>query len=324
MDVILVSDYAKGTITETIMSELKKLGKKIIVDPKSDRFNFYKEVYAIKPNEKEASEITNIKDSCEESINEMGKQMLGKSGANILLSRGKDGMSLFELEGDISHLPAKTKEAFDVTGAGDTVVATLAVASAIGANLKEAAMLSNYAAGIKVSKIGTVPVRKTELNNSLNENSTKVKTKEELFSLVNGLKQKNKKIVFTNGCFDILHIGHTRLLREAKALGDTLILALDSDESVRQIKGEGRPVIPQQQRAEILSALETIDYITFFEHEEIKQLLSEIKPDFLVKGEEHTQEEKDVVESFGGKAVIIQSLNGLSSTTIIDKLKESQ
>lgn len=173
IDLILVSDYAKGTITETLMTELKKTGKKIIVDPKSEKFNFYSGAYAIKPNEKEATEITNIKNTGEESINQMGRQMLEQSNANILLSRGKEGMSLFELQGDISHFPAKTKEAFDVTGAGDTVVATIAVAIATGACLKEAAMLSNYAAGIKVSKIGTVTVSKQELQNTLKETHSK-------------------------------------------------------------------------------------------------------------------------------------------------------
>ena len=320
IDIILVSDYAKGTITQTIMLELKKIGKKIIVDPKSERFHFYKGVYAIKPNEKEATEIANMKNTGEESINQMGKQMLERSNANILLSRGKEGMSLFELEGDISHFPARTKEVFDVTGAGDTVVATIALAIAAGANLKEATMLANYAAGIKVSKIGTVAVSKQELQNTLKENSSKIKTKKELREVVEELKQKNKKIAFTNGCFDILHIGHTRLFKEAKTLSDVLILALDSDESVRRIKGEGRPLIAQQQRAEILCALETVDYVTFFEHEEIKQLLDEIKPDFFIKGEPHTKEELDVVEHYGGKPVIINFENEALTTKIIEKL----
>lgn len=327
IDIILVSDYAKGTITETMMSELKKTGKKIIVDPKSNKFHTYKGAYAIKPNQTEASEITGTKETTEQAINEMGKQLLERSNSNILLSRGKDGISVFELDGTISHLPSQTKDVCDVTGAGDTVVATLSVAIATGANLKEATTLANYAAGITVSKIGTVTVSKTELQNSITEKSGKLKTKQEITNIANELKQKNKKIVFTSGCFDILHIGHTRLLQHAKSLGDTLILALDTDTSVKELKGKDRPIISQSERAEILSALDCIDHIIFFDHNEIEQILTEIKPDVLVKGESdapHLSEEKQIVEKYGGETIIIPLLDNSTSEHIIEKVKQLQ
>lgn len=167
IDIILVSDYAKGVITKTLMDELKTFSKKIIVDPKPDHFHYYQDVYLIKPNQKETSEITSLKTNSEADITTAGRALVEKSKAHILISRGKDGMTLFEREGSIHHLPTYAKEACDVTGAGDTVVATTAVAIASGAQLKDAAILANHAASIKVSRIGTVPVTLSDLRTSL-------------------------------------------------------------------------------------------------------------------------------------------------------------
>lgn len=231
-------------------------------------------------------------------------------------------MSLFELEGAITHIPARTREANDVTGAGDTVVATIAVALAAGTDLKEAAILANHAAGIKVTKIGTVPVSKTELAAALSAGDTKLKTKEELTEVVTELRKQNKKIVFTNGCFDILHVGHTRLLQQAKSLGDVLILALDTDTSVSRLKGTTRPIIPQHERAEILSALDAVDYLLFFESQELSSIISEIKPDVLVKGGDYSKENivgSDIVDN----VVTIPLVPDKSTTAIINKVKQT-
>ncbi len=326
VDVIIISDYAKGTITDELMNEIKKLEKEIIVDPKPQNFNLYKDVFLIKPNEKEAREITLNPNNGEEAINEIGNKLTEQSNAHILISRGKDGMSLFELEGAITHIPAHTREAHDVTGAGDTVVAVMAVALAAGANIKEAAILANHAAGIKVTKIGTVPVTKTELAARLRAGNNKLKTKKTLIETITELKKQNKKIVFTNGCFDILHIGHTRLLQQAKALGDVLILALDTDASVAKLKGPTRPIIPQHERAEILSALDVVDYMIFFESEELADIIKEIQPDYLVKGGDYSKETvvgNYIVEEYGGNVVLIPLVANKSTTNIIQKVKET-
>lgn len=326
IDIILVSDYAKGTITQRIMEELKKLNKEIIVDPKPEKFPIYKDVFLIKPNEKEAREMTDNNKQGEDAIYEIGSRLTEQSGAHILISRGKEGMSLFELDGAVTHVPARTREAHDVTGAGDTVVATIAVALATGATLKEAAILANHAAGIKVTKIGTVPVSKTELAAALRAGNNKLKTKETILEIVTELRKQNKKIVFTNGCFDLLHVGHTRLLQQAKTLGDVLVLAIDTDNSVTKLKGPTRPVMPQYERAEILSALDAVDYILFFESNELSEIIAEIKPDFLVKGGDYSKETvvgHDTVEESGGSVVLIPLVAGKSTTSIIKRVKET-
>lgn len=169
IDLILVSDYAKGVITKTLMTELKAFSKKIIVDPKPDHFHYYQDVYLIKPNQKETTEITGIKGNLEENLLAAGRALVEQSNAHVLVSRGKDGMTLFERDGTVTHLPTYAKEACDVTGAGDTVVATTTVALAGGASLKDAALLANYAAGIKVSRIGTVPISFSELQTRLQQ-----------------------------------------------------------------------------------------------------------------------------------------------------------
>ena len=322
IDIIIVSDYSKGTITETIMNELKKSEKQVIVDPKPEKFKLYKDVFLIKPNEKEAYEITHNTNKGEEAINEIGTKLTEQSNAHILISRGKDGMSLFEFDGAITHVPARTREAHDVTGAGDTVVATIAVALAAGANLKEATILANHAAGIKVTKIGTVPVSRTELAAALRAGNDKLRTKEKLIEAVAELRKQNKKIVFTNGCFDILHVGHTRLLQQAKALGDVLILALDTDASVSRLKGQTRPIIPQHERAEILSALDAVDYLLFFESQELNDIIREIKPDYLVKGGDYSKQTV-VGNDIADNVVIIPLVPDKSTTAIINKVKQT-
>lgn len=318
-DIIIISDYAKGTINEEVMKAALSSGKKVIIDPKPKNFKLYKGAFLIKPNFSEAKEIAGISD-----IAEISKKLKEQTGANILITKGKEGMSLFETDGANLHVPTEAREVYDVTGAGDTVTAALALSIAAGAKLKEAALIANHAAGIKVGKAGTATVSAKELLQKFEKEQTKIKTFDEIIMIAEEWRKKNKKIVFTNGCFDILHIGHTRLLQHAKSVGDILVLGLNTDASVKRLKGPLRPLTPQEERAEIMSSLSYVDYIVFFDEDTPLVLINAVKPDVLVKGSDYTKDTvvgRDAVESYGGRVEIFKILNGYSSSKIIDKLQ---
>ncbi len=325
IEVIAISDYAKGTITENLLKELFRYNRIIVVDPKLN-MSFYKGVYLIKPNKSEAEKVTGIEGSSEESINSMGRILLDICKANILISRGNEGMSLFETSGKVTHISSQAKEVYDVTGAGDTTIATLSLALASGADIKEATILSNYAAGIKVGKAGTAVVSAKELAEFLEKKRNKVTTREEIIQIAQELKNKGRRIVFTNGCFDILHVGHTRLLQKARDFGDIFIVGLDTDDSIRKLKGPSRPIISHYERAEILSALECIDYIVFFEEGDPLDLIKAVRPDVLVKGDDYREKivvGREFVESYGGKVELIPLVEGVSTTGIMERIKNT-
>ncbi len=318
-DIIVISDYAKGIVNEEVMKTVLSCGKKVIVDPKPKNLKLYKGAFLIKPNFAEAKEITGKQD-----IMEIGRALQEQTGANILITRGKEGMSLFETNGVDMHIPTEAREVYDVSGAGDTVTASIALAVAVGVELKEAAIIGNHAAGIKVGKAGTATVSAKELLQKFEKEETKTKTFEEIKQIAEDLRKKGKKIVFTNGCFDLLHIGHTRLLQFAKSHGDILILGLNTDSSIKKLKGPSRPVTPQEERAEILSALSYIDYIVFFDEDTPLNLITTVKPFIIVKGGDYTRETTvghELVESYGGRIEIFKTLNGYSSSKIIGKLQ---
>ncbi len=325
IDIIIISDYDKGTINEPLINQLKLFNKKIIIDPKPNNIKYYNDLFLIKPNIKEAEEITGIKYKDEQSLNLIGNNLIKLTNSNILITLGKEGMILFEKQGDITHFPTKAKEVYDVTGAGDTATAALAVSISNNSNLKEAVVFANHAAGIKVSKRGTANVSLEEIKKSLEQEESKIKSIDKLTLIIEDLKRNNKKIVFTNGCFDILHVGHTRLLSQAKKLGDILILGLNTDYSVRILKGENRPVINEKDRAEILSSLECIDFIVFFNEDTPLELVKKIKPDVIVKGGDYSADVvvgEDIVKAYGGKVVIIPLIEEYSTTKIIQKINE--
>ena len=325
IDAVIVSDYAKGVVTERILSSLKKrfVHKPILVDPKGLNFNKYRGVTAITPNKKEA-----LSASREEDILAAGKKFLKELYLKaVFITLGKEGIFFIDKNGESAHIPAMAKEVYDVSGAGDTVVSTLCLSLASGLSFYEAAYLANLAGSIVVGKLGTAPVYKNELTNALFEDFTKTKVLDisDLIQRIAYLKGQGKKIVFTNGCFDIIHPGHIHLLRESKKIGDVLVVALDDDESVKKVKGAGRPVLNQFERAQIISALDCVDYVIIFSTDKLRQILEKIKPDFLTKGEDYIGKEvvgKEIVERYGGKVILIPFSQKGSSSEIIDKIKK--
>ncbi|MGC8765640.1 MAG: bifunctional D-glycero-beta-D-manno-heptose-7-phosphate kinase/D-glycero-beta-D-manno-heptose 1-phosphate adenylyltransferase HldE [Brevinematia bacterium] len=321
-DVVVISDYGKGVCTSSIcqhiVTEGSKNNKPVIIDPKKKDWEKYRGASILTPNLKELSDflgkpVANEDKEIEAALKEAYKKL---GVENIIVTRSEKGMSLFDGK-DLFHIPTEAKEVYDVSGAGDTVIATLSVALASKMDIKEAAIVANKAAGIVVGKAGTAPIYYEELLKFLEKQSLyKLINLEEMLIILEDLRKKGKRIVFTNGCFDIIHRGHVTYLAEAKKLGDILIIGLNSDNSVRRIKGEGRPVNSEKDRAIVLSALEMVDYIVIFNEDTPYELLSKIKPDILVKGGDYRVE--DVIgREFAGKTVILPYIEGYSTTKII-------
>jgi D-beta-D-heptose 7-phosphate kinase/D-beta-D-heptose 1-phosphate adenosyltransferase len=334
-DMVLVSDYGKGTLTRPLLSKLvdicKKNKKMIIVDPKGLDFTKYSGVTLITPNKKEASLASNVEISDEHSLFKAATLLFEKvEMENLLITCGKDGMVLFEKNASPYRIHTEAKQVFDVSGAGDTVLAVLGLALATGATFPQAASLANTAAGIVVGKIGTATVTQKELASALTPNDQRISLKykeiSELKTLVSELRKNGKRIVLTNGCFDLLHQGHIKLLSESKRLGDILIVAIDDDLSVRKLKGPGRPIINQNNRVRILSALDTVDYVVVFSSDELLNLIDIIRPDILTKGSNYTTQEvygRRLVEKHGGAVRLIHFTEDVSSSTIINSIKNS-
>lgn len=332
-DVILISDYGKGLITGPLLKRLvataKAHGKLTVADPKGLDFSKYAGVSLLTPNKKEAALASGIEITDASDLLKAGNRILQNTGIeNLLITCGKDGMALFERGKEPCQIKAEARQVYDVSGAGDTVASVLGLAVGLGLPYKEGAAIANTAAGIVVGKVGTATVSSKELVSALNpsfENSlVKHKTLSEIPELVRELKRKGKKIVLTNGCFDLLHAGHIILFSASKQLGDVLIVAIDDDHSVRELKGEGRPVISERERVRILSALDSVDYVSIFSSGELEKLIEIIRPDVLTKGSNYAAHEvfgHKIVEQFGGRVVLLPVAEGMSSTDIINTIK---
>lgn len=320
-DIIIVSDYAKGMITRRVMEEIKKLNKKIIVDPKVQNMELYHDVFAIKPNELEAIKMAGLENSYE-----AGKFLSRKLNTNIIMTMGNKGARLFSKD-RVFYVPTKERKVYDVAGAGDTFIATLALVLVSGGELNKAVHLANITAGLVVEKVGTSVVRQKELLIEIEGENSKIKTLEEMKEIVKELKSKGKRIVSTNGCFDILHSGHLELFKKAKAFGDVLIVALNSDNNPWFKRKPGRPINSQQERAEIVSGLEYVDYVFFFEEERPNNFIKELEPDIHVKGGDYNPNDYEnmpearLVHEYGGEVKIIPLVQGKSTTNIIKKIQ---
>jgi D-beta-D-heptose 7-phosphate kinase/D-beta-D-heptose 1-phosphate adenosyltransferase len=335
-DAVILSDYGKGLLTDevlrTTIASAKKQSIPVLVDPKGSDYHKYKGVTVITPNKKEAQIASKIDIVDSKSLTKAGLELLKMVQSKyVLITKGRDGMALFSKgSGKMLNIPAIPREVFDITGAGDTVISTLSLAFASSIPLRESLMLSNYAASIAITKIGTAPVYLDELNKCLTENIAshrKIRSRFELKEILKKKKGEGNKVVFTNGCFDILHVGHIRYLEEAKKFGDILVVGLNSDSSVKKLKGMNRPYLPQNDRAEILAALEPVDFVTIFSENTPVQLISELKPDVHVKGGDYKSLEQlpeaKVVSSYGGKVVLVSEIKDRSTTSIINKIKRS-
>ncbi|MCK9596946.1 bifunctional heptose 7-phosphate kinase/heptose 1-phosphate adenyltransferase [Candidatus Pacearchaeota archaeon] len=319
-DIIVLSDYAKGTISSDLMCFLKSKNKKIFADPKPKNIHLYKDLSLIKVNEKESFEITG-----EKEIYSCGRKMKDYLNSDVLITRGERGMILFSKKE--FETPTYAKEIFDVSGAGDTVLAAFSLSIASGASFEEASIISNYAAGISVEKIGTYPVGVGELEKKIFGEESKIKTLNELKSIASGLRENNKTIAWTNGCFDLLHEGHIKYLSKAKKLADYLIVGINSDNSISKLKGPGRPIRPQGARAEIISSLKDVDYVIIFPEKNATRYLRELKPDIYVKGGDYNinkinNEERNIIESYNGKIKLIPLEKDISTSQIIKNIRE--
>jgi D-beta-D-heptose 7-phosphate kinase/D-beta-D-heptose 1-phosphate adenosyltransferase len=334
VDVVLLSDYGKGLLTNSllrqIIEEACKKKRPVIADPKGLSFKRYAGASLVTPNKKEASLATGIDIVDHASLVAAGEALFREIPIQrVLITCGKDGMVLFEKGKPPHRIVADSRQVFDVSGAGDTVLAVLGLAMASGASFKEAAELANVAAGVVVGKVGTASVSAEELAKALSSSTevltNKYKSLSELTTLTEQFRAEGKTIVMTNGCFDLLHVGHVRLLSASKKMGDVLIVAIDDDDSVRVLKGKDRPVIGAQERLGIISALDCVDYVTLFSTSDLERLIEVVRPNILTKGSNYTTETvlgREIVERFNGRIALVQITDPVSSTQIINQIKQ--
>lgn len=333
-DVILFSDYGKGSLTEIkiMLAAAKKQGCKTIVDPKSQDFLRYQDATMVTPNFKEfqmgVGEWIRADDaeSLNQTLTTLAHQEIKRCGfEHLLITRGGDGMSLINRSSSPIHLPTDAKDVFDVTGAGDTVIAMIALGWASGLETAQAAILANTAAGIAVSKLGTSVVHLDELAKALDLNNLDQRlTLPTLLQKIEQSRLEGEKIVLTNGCFDLLHPGHIEYLAAAKALGNKLIILINDDGSVADLKGQHRPINPLKDRIALLAALKSVDWVIPFSEATPANLIAQIKPDILVKGGDYTVDNiagAEEVIANGGSVKILPFKEGYSSTRLIERIK---
>ncbi len=337
IDAVIVVDQIAGVITPRILREVVKivrtnsLSTRIIVGDSRDQVGELKGFDLILPNYYEVSLATGIKIKDEKSLVEVGLKLLREGGNhNVIITRGKQGLSVFEVDGTVTHIPTFAQEVCDVTGAGDTVTAVATLGLLSGLHVTDSARLANYAASLVVSKMGTVVISREEIRKTIEmheaiSNLDKISTLPELSSRVECYKAKGKKIVWTNGCFDILNASHVTYLQKAKALGNILIVGLNSDSSVRTLKGPKRPVVSERQRAIVLAALACVDYIIIYPELEPTHIIEMLKPNVYVKGGNYTFDtlnpsERSAVESYGGELIILPKVSGESTTDILNRI----
>jgi D-beta-D-heptose 7-phosphate kinase/D-beta-D-heptose 1-phosphate adenosyltransferase len=321
---VVISDYGKGFCTFEVCEEVIRvasgLGLPIIVDPKGSDWRKYSGATTITPNVKELSEaVGRSVENNDEDVVLAAREIIEKTRVEYLIvTRSEKGISIIWRH-EHMHMPTDAREVFDVSGAGDTVVASLAVCLGIKTGITDAVKIANKAAGIVVSKIGTAPVLLSELN-GCTDGCLKILKNSQIDEYLERIRGMKRKIVFTNGCFDILHKGHVNYLRKAAALGDVLFLGLNSDLSVKRLKGDSRPLNLQDDRAEVLAALEFVDAIAIFDEDTPYELIRQVQPDVLVKGGDYRAE--DVVgRDIAKKTVIIDFVDGYSTTATIEKMQ---
>ncbi|MBS3808952.1 MAG: D-glycero-beta-D-manno-heptose-7-phosphate kinase [Desulfobacterales bacterium] len=332
-DAVLLSDYAKGVLTDSLIQALISRGAKhgaaVAVDPKPRRLERYRGATVITPNLKEfqAALDRNIDPWDDQAMKSAAGRLCKNAGIKaMLVTMGKAGMAVWTAEGGLHRIEATAREVYDVTGAGDTVMSALAMALANGADLHTAAIISNAAAGIAVGKAGTAVVEPAELMEALSPHAEdKILDSMMLEERLRLWRIQQKKIVFTNGCFDLLHAGHLHILNQAASFGDVLMVGINTDDSIRRInKGPDRPLIPQQERASIVAALDCVNAVILFDEDTPVELIRKIKPDVLVKGADYTIDQvvgKEVVEAYGGQVRLVDLLPDKSTSSLIRRIR---
>ena len=331
-DVVVLSDYGKGTLAavEKFIGLAKDLNKPVLIDPKGSNFNIYRHATIITPN---LSEFESVVGKCKDSLQivEKGMNLISEMNLNALLvTRGEQGMTLLSKHDFPLHLPTHARDVYDVTGAGDTVISVLAAALASKKSLLEATRLANIGAGIVVGKMGTATISVDELDYALFGQRAHHRGAiglDAILAALQSARQEGEKIVATNGCFDILHPGHVRYLQQAKALGDRLVVLVNSDASVKRLKGPERPVNNLEQRMEMLAALECVDWVVAFDADTPRDMIGQLLPDILVKGGDYQDITSiaghDYVLENGGEVKILSFIEGHSTTGIIEAIKGS-
>ena len=329
-DVVVLSDYGKGTLrdTQAFIQTARAAGKPVLVDPKGSDFERYRGATLITPN---LSEFESVVGSCvdEDEMVRKGQQLLQDCELSaLLITRSEHGMTLLMEGGEVHHLPAQAREVFDVTGAGDTVIATLAASLGAGVPLDSATQLANLAAGIVVGKLGTATTTVQQMQRALAAQQVSdhgIVEEGQLQRSLAAARARGETIVMTNGCFDILHAGHVTYLEEAARLGDRLVVAVNIDQTVRALKGEDRPVNPVANRMRVLAALGCVDWVVPFTEETPERLICAIAPDYLVKGGDNDPDKipgAACVREAGGKVAVLTYVDGVSTTRIVSSIRE--
>jgi D-beta-D-heptose 7-phosphate kinase / D-beta-D-heptose 1-phosphate adenosyltransferase len=335
VDIVLISDMNKGVLSRRILDAVIRSGRDhnvpVIVDPGFTKdYGIYRGATAITPNRFETKLSTGIKITDVNSMKSAGKKLLEENLFEyIIITADKDGMFLYSRDGKCKLISTVPKDVYDVSGAGDMVLSVFGFVVGSKNSFEDAAMIANVAAGIEVGKIGAVPISKSEILSELMGGSnplyTKIKVLDELEEILNSHRKENKKIVFTNGCFDILHVGHIEYLKFSRRQGDVLVIGLNTDRSIREQKGDKRPFVSEDERARLISALEDVGYVILFDELTPEKLIRKIKPDVLVKGEDWKEKGvvgREFVESYGGKVILAPFVKDVSTTDIVSRILE--
>ena len=329
-DVVLVSDYGKGvcspSLLRAVIDTARQHGVPVVVDPiKAKNFSVYRGATAITPNRSEAEVATDSKIKSSTDASAAAERIIEQADLQAgFITLDRDGMALARRGEPTEIFSTRPRAVYDITGAGDIVLATIGICTAAGVDPRLAAQLANVAGGLEVEQIGVTVIQRSEIRSHLlseiQPSTGKILPCRELVDRLQAQRRGGQKIVFTNGCFDLLHVGHITYLQQAAALGDVLVIGLNSDSSVRELKGPTRPVIGQQDRAAMLSALMCVGFVVLFEEQTPLRLIEQIRPDILVKGGDYTADQvigRECVESQGGQIVILPLVDGVSTTKII-------
>ncbi|HQS08744.1 MAG TPA: D-glycero-beta-D-manno-heptose-7-phosphate kinase, partial [Xanthobacteraceae bacterium] len=332
--VVVLSDYAKGVLGDrvvaAVLAEARTLGVPVIVDPKRRTFEAYRGATLVTPNRRELSEATGLPDETDADAERAAQAASAQFGGDVLVTRAEKGMTLWRRNGTVLHVPAEAREVFDVSGAGDTALAALALSLACGLALEASVPVANAAAAIAVAKLGTAVVTHAELTAALHHSVPQLEpagalvARDKARTIIDRWRASGARIVFTNGCFDLLHPGHVGMLEAAAAQGDRLVVGLNTDASVRRLKGPTRPLQDETARARVIGAMRCVDLVVLFEEDTPLEIITALLPDVLVKGADYKPEDvvgADIVIANGGKLVLADLTPGQSTSTLVAKAR---
>ena len=336
-DAVVIQDYSKGLVTplvcERIIRKCRQMDIPVLIDPgRGADYSKYRGANCLKPNRTEAANATRLELAGDDAIRRAARALIDELDLDaVMITLDRDGLYMREAGGDELSVPPDALEVFDVTGAGDVTISVLAMVIAAGGGYRDAATIANAAGAVEVTKVGAQPVTCNEIIAQFNRQSygyaRKIVDDSALSRIARDLRERGKAVVFTNGCFDLLHAGHIRLLHDARKLGDMLIVGLNTDASIRLQKAPDRPILPQEERAHVLAAIADVDYVVLFDEETPKRLIEEVvRPDVLVKGSDYEGKlvvGRDFVEAHGGRVELVQIVPGMSTSSIVSKIRDT-